>query len=283
MGLKHRSVASLLAEIDATAIPILFIDGIDRIRPDHRGIVSDIVKAIEENETLSNWKVLATSRDQGLEAYRTWFPVSFYRGTQISDVPVSAFTDEEATILAKRVPALSRLLFGTSSVAEIARRPFFASVLAETFADNTVTPQTEVDLISAWWARAGHDALEETVPQRQRALIDLAESGVENFGKGVPARKLKDATTAQIAALKADRIVRTDDNGASYSFSHDIFFEWVFFRLLIELDTDWPNGLEAAGEPPLLGRVVGLLAQSALGTKGKWLAGYRRLEAGPRS
>lgn len=281
LGLKHRSVSSLLAEIGATGTPILFIDGIDRIRPDHRGIISDIVKAIEENEALSSWKVLATSRDQGLEAYRTWFPASFYRGTQISDVSVSAFTDEEAASLAKRVPALSRLLFGTPAVVEIARRPFFASVLAETFADDTVTPQTEVDLIAAWWSRAGHDALEETVPQRQRALIDLAESGVENLGKNVPARKLKDATIGQIAALKTDRIVRTEDDGASYSFSHDIFFEWAFFRLLLELGTDWPRGLKAAGEPPLLGRVVGLLAQSALGIQGKWLTGYRALESVP--
>lgn len=279
LGLKHRSVSSLLAEIGATGTPILFIDGIDRIRPDHRGIVSDIVRAIEENEALSNWKVLATSRDQGLEAYRTWFPASFYRGTQISDVSVSAFTDEEAAILAERVPALSRLLFGAPAVAEIARRPFFASVLAETFADDAVVPQTEVDLITAWWTRAGHDALEEIVPQRQRALIDLAESGVENLGKNVSVRKLKGATIGQIAALKTDRIVRTEDDGASYSFSHDIFFEWAFFRLLVELGTDWPRGLDAAGEPPLLGRVVGLLAQSALGTKGKWLAGYRILES----
>lgn len=279
LGLKHRSVASLLAEIGATGTPILFIDGIDRIRPDHRGIISDIVNAIVQNEALSNWKVLATSRDQGLEAYRTWFPASFYRGTHISDVSVSAFTDEEATILAEEIPALSRLLFGTPAVAEIARRPFFASVLAETFADDTITPQNEVDLIAAWWARAGHDALGDTVPQRQRGLIDLAESGVENLGIGVPVRKLKDATIAQIAALKTDRIVRTEDSGASYSFSHDIFFEWAFFRLLIELGTNWPRGLEAAGEPPLLGRVVGLLAQSALGTKGKWLAGYRALES----
>ena len=281
LGLKHRSVSSLLAEIGATGTPILFIDGIDRIRPDHRGIVSDIVKAIEENEALSNWKILATSRDQGLEAYRTWFPASFYRGTQIIDVSVSAFTDEEAAILAGRVPALSRLLFGAPAVAEIARRPFFASVLAETFVDDTITPQTEVDLIAAWWSRAGHDALEETVPQRQRALIDLAESGVENLGKSVSARELKDATIGQIAALKTDRIVRTEDGGASYSFSHDIFFEWAFFRLLIELGTDWPRGLEAAGEPPLLGRVVGLLAQSALGTKGKWPTSYLALESEP--
>src|SRR5690606_26073823 len=108
--------------------------------------------------------------------------------------------------------------------------------------------------------------------------IDLAESGVENLGKNVSIRKLKDATNGQIAALKADRIVRTEDHGASYSFSHDIFFEWAFFRLLVELGADWSRGLDAAGEPPLLGRVVGLLAQSALGTKGKWLAGYSILE-----
>lgn len=281
LGLRHRSVASLLAEIGATGTPILFIDGIDRIRPDHRGIISDIVKAIEENESLSNWKVFATSRDQGLEAYRSWFPSSFFRGTQVSDVSVSAFTEEEATILAENVPSLARLLFGTPAVAEIARRPFFASVLAKTFVDEKITPQTEVDLIAAWWARAGHDALEETVPQRQRALIDLAESSVQNLGKGVFARKLRDATIQQIAALKTDRIVRTEDGGASYSFSHDIFFEWAFFRLLIELGTDWPRGLEAAGEPPLLGRVVGLLAQNALGSEGKWLAGYRALEREP--
>ena len=172
-------------------------------------------------------------------------------------------------------------MFSPKGVSEIARRPFFAAVLAQSFPDDSETPQTEVDLISAWWTRAGHDAPAEAVPQRQRALLDLAEKGARNLGKNIPARMLKDTTFAQVSGLKVDLVIRDHDGGASYSFTHDIFFEWVFFRQLIERGDDWARGLIDAGEPPLLGRVVGLLAQSALASPGKWSAGYRYLEGQP--
>lgn len=281
LGLQHRVIADLLAEIGSTGTPILFIDGIDRVRPDQKGVLTDILRAIEENEHLANWKVLASSRDQGLEAYRAWFPASFYRGTGIGDVSIGGFSDEEAKALAKEKPNLRRLLFGPMAVSEIARRPFFTAVLARSFPDDSATPQTEVNLISAWWARAGHDAPKETVPQRQRALLDLAEKGVRNLGKNIPARMLKDHTFEWIAELKVDLIIRDHNGGVSYSFTHDIFFEWVFFRQLIELGDTWTRGLTDAGEPPLLGRVVGLLAQSALASEGRWSEGYRDLEGKP--
>ena len=228
LGLNHP-IADILAEIGCAGTPILFIDGIDRVRPDHKGIITDILRVIEANDQLANWKVLASSRDQGLEAYRAWFPASFYQGTGIGDVSIGGFSDEEAKALSAEKPNLKRLLFGPAGVREIARRPFFAAVLAQSFPDDDATPQTEVDLISTWWARAGHDAPEEAVPQRQRALLDLAEKGVGNLGKNIPARMLKDPTFSQIAELKADLLVRDHDGGASYSFTHDIFFEWVFF------------------------------------------------------
>ena len=280
LGLNHP-IADILAEIGYAGTPILFIDGIDRVRPDQKGIITDILRAIEANDQLADWKVLASSRDQGLEAYRAWFPASFYQGTGIGDVSIGGFSDEEAKALATEKRNLKRLLFGPAGVREIARRPFFAAVLAQSFPDDDATPQTEVDLISAWWARAGHDAPEEAVPQRQRALLDLAEKGVGNLGKNIAARMLKEPTFSQIAGLKADLLIRDHDGGASYSFTHDIFFEWVFFRLLIELGDDWKRGLINAGQPPLLGRVVGLLAQNALGSPGKWSAGYRDLEGQP--
>ena len=123
------------------------------------------------------------------------------RETGIGDVIVRPFSDEEAEQLAQSKPRLRKLLFGSPAVKDIARRPFFAAVLARSIPEGT-EPQTEVDLISAWWARAGHDAVADTMPQRQRALIDIAEKGVRNLGKGIPARELKDATMAQVAALK---------------------------------------------------------------------------------
>lgn len=279
LGLSRYSASELLAEIGSAGTSILFIDGIDRIRPDQQGIITDLIHAIENDPGLKYWKVLASSRDQGLEAYRAWFPSSFYASTGIGDIQVKLFDDDEAELLAKSKPNLRKVLFGPPAVRMIARRPFFASVLARSVADDAA-PQTEVDLIAAWWARAGHDALATTVPQRQRALIDIAEKGVRNLGKGVSVRDLKDSTIEQIAALKADHIIRDERGGAYLSFTHDIFFEWSFFRLLIELGDQWPMALEAAGEPPLLGRVVGLLAQESLTENGRWTAGYHLLAGG---
>jgi hypothetical protein len=278
LGLRHCHATDLLAEIGASSTPMLFIDGIDRIRPDQQHIITDLIRAIESDPSLQYWKVLASSRDQGLEAYRAWFPQSFYSEKGMGSVSVKGFSDDEAELLAKSKPNLRSLLFSPSpAVEQIARRPFFAAVLAKALPQDA-EPQTEVDLINAWWLRAGHDAMPETVPQRQRALIDLAEQGVRNLGKGISVRDLQPETVEHLVALQADHILRIERGGATVSFTHDIFFEWVFFRLLIELGDEWPSALAAAGEPPLLGRVVGLLAQDALTERGRWTAGYAKLE-----
>jgi hypothetical protein len=103
----------LLAEIGSAGLPILFIDGIDRIRPDQQGVIIDLVNAIHGNPELSHWKVLVSSRDQGLEAFRAWFPTSLYATTGIGDVIVPTFSDGEAEQLAQSKPQLRKLLFGS--------------------------------------------------------------------------------------------------------------------------------------------------------------------------
>ena len=280
LDLEHRSAATLLLEIGSAGTAILFIDGIDRVRPDQKAIITDLLRAIEKSDELHHWKVLATSRDQGLEAYRTWFPKTFIGEQGIGDVAVTPFSDEEAEALAAERPALRRLLIGSGpNVQEIARRPFFAAVLASSLPADIEAPQTEVDLINAWWSRGGHDAAQDSIRQRQRAMIDLAENGSRSIGKSIPARELDPATVSQLSDLERDLVIRPLRNGAAFSFTHDIFFEWAFFRLLMDLGDAWPNGLINAGEPPLLSRVVGLVAQSALETAGEWTRGLRALEA----
>ncbi|EJN10124.1 ATP-binding protein [Herbaspirillum sp. YR522] len=281
LRLDSRKVDDLLAEIGATGTATLYIDGIDRINPDQKRIILDVLATVERNPDLGHWKVLATSRDQGLETYRAWFPVAFYSGTQIGDVQVAPFDDREAETLAKEKPGLRHVLMGPKSVQAIARRPFFAAVLARSLSDSNLEPQTEVDLINAWWTKAGHDAPAEVAPQRQRALLDIAEKGVANLGKDIAARSLAAPTFGHIAALKSDLVVRGNDGDSSFSFTHDIFFEWAFFRLLIDLGESWIDGLTQAGEPPLLGRVVGLLAQHSIDKQGKWTAGYMALDRSP--
>ena len=279
LGLQHGDPVQLLAEIGSSGTPTLFVDGIDRIDPVHKGVVLDIVRAIESSEHLDHWTVLASSRNQGLEGYRTWFPEGFYCEAGIGDVTVPPFDDAEAVQLAQRVPALSPLLLGPENVAEIARRPFFAAVLARSGVTREATPQTEIDLVAAWWRGAGYDGPHSSVVPRQRALLDVAVQGLRTLGRSVPARALSDATLNQVGGLVDDGVLQSIDDGARYSFVHDIFFEWVFFRRLVELEEGWTDELLQTGEPPLLGRVVGLLAQRALESSGAWSTGYWRLES----
>ncbi|MGO7601873.1 hypothetical protein ACC738_38770, partial [Rhizobium ruizarguesonis] len=79
---------------------------------------------------------------------------------------------------------------------------------------------------------------------------------------------LATATVSQLSGFARDLVLRPLRNGAAFSFTPDIFFEWAFFLLLLDLGDARPNGLINAGGPPLLGRVVGLVAQSALETAG---------------
>ena len=277
-GLQTSDLSGLLTEIGSVGTPILFVDGIDRVNPDQKGIITDILKTIQSHEHLAKWKVIATSRNQGLEAYRSWFPVAFYGDPGIGDVSVGSFSDAESETLANAKPSLARLLRGPGPARAIARQPFFASVLARRVQDDPQSIETEVELISAWWGGGGYDAPVEAVPERQRALLDLAGQGVRTLGKSISSARLTDATIRRIAALKADCVIREHDDGAFFSFAHDIFFEWVFFRLLIQCGSSWHVQLIEAGEPPLLGRVVGLLAQHALRSPGKWSETYRELE-----
>jgi hypothetical protein len=271
-----------LGEIGGAGTPTIFIDGIDRVKAEHRAIVTDLLTAIRSTPDLAHWHVLVTSRDQGLEPLRSWIPSSLYASTGIGDVAVDALNDDEAEVLADKHAELRPLLFGAAAVQEIARRPFFAAVLAEQAArlgfGDQPPPQTETELIDAWWRAGGYDIEEVAADQRQHALLNLAEVGAPTLGKGISGRNLTSETRTQLEGLRRDKLIDVVVSGSRYQFSHDIFFEWSFFRLLIDQGADWPAALVAAGEPPLLARIVGLLSQSAYEHREDWEGTYRDLQ-----
>lgn len=263
-GLTHLSAPELLGEIGGSGTPILFIDGLDRVKPENRGIISDLLHAIEREEELAHWHVLVTSRDQGLEVLRSWIPASLYTKGGLGSVNVNVLNDDEAKILAEKHMALKPLLFGAPAIKDIARRPFFAAVLADqaaSFGFDEGPPQTESELIEAWWRAGGYNVEPEAADARQRAMLDLAEIGASSLGKDILGRNVSSETINQLQGLRRDKIVDVVEAGSSYKFTHDIFFEWAFFRLLIDKRGEWPDAIVAAGEPPLLSRIVGLLSQ----------------------
>ena len=279
IGLQTSRPSELLAQIGAAGTPTLFVDGIDRIPPKRRGVVTDLIHAIKSDPALDNWRIIATSRDQSLEAYHQWMPMDFYKSTGIGDVHIKELNDDEARELAEAIPNLAPLLFGTDSVKAIARRPFFASVIAKVTAkDDQHPPTTEIALIDAWWKAGGYNAQLDQVLIRQRALLNCAKNGASTLGRSISIHHLNDSAQTVLPDLIRDDLFRSVEDGVTISFAHDIYFEWTYYKVLVEAADRWVDEIKAAGEPPLLGRIVGLCSQRAIENTENWASSFHMLD-----
>ena len=283
MGLATTSIEPLLAEVAATGHAKMLIDGLDRIAPEQRAIVTDLLGQLLTNPALSHWRVVATARDAGIEPLRNWVPPALLASGGVGYVDVENLTDEEVNSLADSLPALRPLLTGGNErVRTLARRPFFAAVLARGFSravyPSGFAPQSEVDLVEAWWTRGGYDAHAPQALARQRGLIELAQRSAPDLGRNVRIRDLSTATRDVLPALEEDGLVQQVRTGHTAQFSHDIFFEWSFLHLLLDQGDDWIATLTVAGEPPALARVVELLSQATYPLPNQWPRELHALE-----
>jgi hypothetical protein len=283
MGLATVSIEPLLVEVAATGHTTLLIDGLDRIAPEQRAIVTDLLGQLLNNPALSDWRVVATARDAGIEPLRNWIPPALLASGGVGYVDVENLTDEEAYSLADSLPALRPLLTGSNErVLTLARRPFFAAVLARGFSQaaypSGFEPQSEVDLVEAWWKRGGYDAHAPQALARQRGLIELAQRSAPDLGRNVRIRDLSVATQEVLLALEEDGLVQQVRAGHTAQFSHDIFFEWSYFHMLLDQGDDWIAALATAGEPPALARVVELLSQATYSLTDQWPCELHALE-----
>lgn len=271
--LETDRLHDLLVELAAMGEPMLFIDGIDRlVDRGQRQIVLDIAREIVRDPALAAWRIVASCRDNNTEHVRTWLQTEI-SALGIAQVRVGAFSDDEAAVLADRRPALRPLLFGAPAVRELARRPFFLSMLARLRA--ATAPGSEVELATLWWERGGYDAEHIDARLRQQVLLAFARSGLCSFGRELSVAGLDPGA---IDGLVADGVLREPLKGVSVAFSHDILLEWAAFALLRAVGTNWLGVVRDAGEPAHLGRPVELLAQSVIETGGPWLATLESLE-----
>lgn len=261
LGLAELDPAPLLSEIAVVGTPTLFIDGLDRIDKAHRGIIIDLLAAIERSPGLAGWRVLATLRDSGVEPVRTWLP-QLFDGGRVGSIRVDALDDDEASALAEARPHLRPLLFGPEPVRTLVRRPFFAKVLDGARTQAEGTPRSEIELMGQWWARGGFDAEGGQARARQRALLRLVRLRALQPDAPVALDELDDTLLPLVEELIADGVLEDSGDQHFVRFAHDIFFEWSFAQLLVGAGTRWLNELRAAGEPPVIGRAVDLRAQA---------------------
>lgn len=278
-GLSGAPLTDLLMEIGATGSNTLFIDGIDRIEKEHRPIVLDTLRTILQSPLLGDWRIIVSLRDTGIEPLRNW--LGDVLGTMsVVTLDVDALDDDEAEELAKAKPHLRGLLFGTQSVREIVRRPFFAKILAQT-GSGDFQPQTEVDLLENWWLRGGYNADGQDALDRQRALIEIGAAQARHLSEPVRFAELPPSAIGRIEQLSADGLVRHVKRGHTVRFAHDILFEWSFFHVLSDKGEDWLEEVRGCGEPPAVARVAELLSQYEY-REGKTWAKALQLMAGSR-
>jgi hypothetical protein len=268
------NLKDLLVEIDASGTSTLFIDGLDRLGPDERRVVSDVLALLAVDADLAHWTVVATARDTALESLFNWLPSAFATPGRWGAVDVGNLDDTECEWLAERVPALRPLLFAESAVTAITRRPFFASILSRSVRASLSAgplPHTELDLIQVWWRHGGsYDANASEVLLRQQALVDLAQNGAPTLGQKIRLDALSPATLNVLERFLVDGIVRESSAGHVVQFTHDIFFEWSYLQRLVRADDQWLQALTDAGELPALGRPVELLSQLAYDDFSAW-------------
>lgn len=257
-----HNLKDLLVEIKSAGTPILFIDGIDRVDSQHRPIIEELISLILNDPLLTEWKIVVTLRETGLEPLRTWLG-SVLKQASIGNVTVNKLDNNEANILSTQFPNLRSLLFNSSeNVRHVTRTPFFAKILSTLSLSDDTSPESELDLIHEWWKRGGYSATSQKVIDRQNALLELAEHKVKNLSKPVKRRSLN--SNSELDELNSDGVIRVDTKKPTVDFAHDIFFEWSLLYNLLEADNEWLDRIEAFGQPPAIARVVELLSQQKL-------------------
>ncbi len=270
-GLSAARLSDLLVEVAAAGSPVLFVDAIDRVEKEHRPVVLDVLRTIIESPLLDNWRILVSLRDSGIELIRNWMS-DVLEAMASRSVTVEPLNDDESKILAESKPHLKALLFGADPVKEIVRRPFFAKILDQSYvADpDTSPPQSEVDLIENWWARGGYSTSGQDAIGRQRAVINLGAFRARHLSDPIRLSRLEASTVATIDDLVTDGILQHIRPGHTVRFSHDIFFEWAFFHVLVDCEEQWLREIHDCGEPPAVARVVELLAQREYADGKSW-------------
>ena len=258
VGLPSFSISEWLISLEAVGgVPIVFIDGIDRVSENSKPIIEDLMRTIFNTPDLDNWKIVTTLRDTGIEPLKVWMG-DLLNDTNIQTINIDLLNDDECLALAQQIPSIQKLLFSDNKVKEIIRRPFFAKVLTNLKAKN-FEPESELELIDAWWERGGFNAIGQSIYNRQDFLKNLSELKSQNPSNSVKRREIQPIDA--LDSLVVDGIIHVNSKSSTVDFTHDIFYEWSLLYLLLEEEQDWLNKIESFGQPPYISRVVELLAQ----------------------
>ena len=248
-----QDASALLHEIGTAGESILFIDGIDKISdPVAQITINDLVRIIAQDSGLSNWKILATVREQNLEDVTTWIDSDALQKLPIRFVKVPLLNQNEMEVLSEHFPRLRPLVAESGNTDIILKRPFFLeSVLTLAGKEGSAElPATEAELLKLWWKLGGSEDADPVRSQHRRnALLDLADRLARTPNEAIPIGGLQPEALGE---LKSAGVIQDRELGHSVVFVHDIYEEWALAELLLGKKSEIAKFLREIKEPPLL-------------------------------
>lgn len=262
------NLAALLGELACVGPAIVFIDGIDKIAdPAVQLTVNDVVRAIACEPSLSDWKILATVREQNLEHLATWLDPDALKLLPIKTVTVSPLGSGELKIVTAAFPRLRPILLETENADVILRRPFFLdSIIRLAGREGTEElPASEAELLKLWWELGGSDDPNFASAQdRRNSLMELAERFLAEPSRPIP---IRDIPAGALESLKTAGVLRDANLGHTVAFTHDIYEEWALCEWLMNRLPQVAAAIRSVGEPQELVRPLQLLGSYLLETE----------------
>lgn len=254
-------IDTLLFEFGTRGIPIVFVDGVDRISDGAILTIKDIVRSFVKNDYLSDWKIIFTLRQQNLKRVKSWLDITVLNQVSSSIVNVQCLEESGLESLIQNFPDSKYLLDKPMITFPLIRNLFFLNtVLSIDNSDNI--PKSEVELLEHWW-RSGAINCEDPIKNQNRynVLLQLAKRIVNDPGKAISINSL-DVEILNI--LKLSGIVKDVDVGISLMFTHDIYEDWVIAKLMLSKLNSISIFLQKTSENQILEKPLQLLASYLL-------------------
>ena len=250
-------IDTLLFEFGTRGIPIVFVDGVDRVSDGAKPTVNDIVRSVVNNEYLSEWKVIFTLRKHNIELVKTWLDIAVLNQVSSSIVEVPCLDENELNGLVNIFPDSKQFLDRSVKTFTFTRNLFFLNKVFS-IENGEYFPNSEVELLELWWRSGGSVFREPTKNQHQHTvLLELAKRTVNNPGDAVSTYSL-DADILE--DLKLSSVLKDTDIGISVVFTHDIYEDWVITKLMLSKLKSISKFLQKNNENHILERPLQLLA-----------------------
>lgn len=258
----------LLVALSGSSRPSIFIDGVDRIvEISKRAVVNDLLRTLAEvplsKDGSRHWTVVFSAREENLQDVYRW--LNWQALEKPTRLQVPELTAEELRSVIEHSSRLKPLL-SLSQLSPILKNPLMLRLLE----DPRMLPNpehlppvaTEIEISKVWWDRLVGNEGSVSGRNRKSSLLRLGKQVVKSPGKHFTVEET--VPPESIISLIADRIIVQDPDREVYRFSHDLFEDWVMYRLLDQRREDLSAYLQELDEPLGLYRAVQLLGLALL-------------------